>query len=116
VASFLGGTNLVPGTASGDTARTELGELPLMKQATGPVLLSLRPEALRLVPPTEVAPPGAPSVQVLGREFQGHGVTFTVAHGGKELTVRGAPELPFHAGDKTRLEVVGKAVVLEDAP
>jgi iron(III) transport system ATP-binding protein len=115
VASFLGGTNLVPGTASGDTASTALGSLPLVRQATGPVLLSLRPEALRLLPDAEPRT-GLPGAQVLTREFQGHGVGFTVRYAGMELTVRGAPELPLHPGDKARLEVVGKAVVLEDRP
>jgi iron(III) transport system ATP-binding protein len=55
-------------------------------------------------------------VQVLAREFQGHGVEFTVKAGDMELTVRGAPELPLRPGDKARVEVVGKAVVLEDPP
>jgi iron(III) transport system ATP-binding protein len=117
VAAFLGGTNLLPGTAAGDTAKTALGDIPLMGTATGPVLLSLRPEALRLVPTTEpVTREGAPTVQVLAREFQGHGVSFTVSHGGKELTVRGAPGQPLQPGNKARLEVLGKAVVLEDKP
>ena len=115
VASFLGGTNLLPGTASGDIASTALGSIPLVRPASGPVLVSLRPEALRLVPGTE-SQAGGPDVQVLAREFQGHGVGFTVKSGGMELTVRGAPELPLRPGDKARLEVVGKAVVLEDPP
>ncbi|HEX8698793.1 MAG TPA: ABC transporter ATP-binding protein [Myxococcaceae bacterium] len=115
VASFLGGTNVLPGTASGDTASTVLGNVALAKQATGPVLLSLRPEALRLLPDT-AGQAGVPGAQVLAREFQGHGVSFTVKFGGLELAVRGAPELPLQPGHKARLEVVGKAVVLEDLP
>jgi len=115
VATFLGGTNVVTGTASGESASTVLGNLPLMTKATGRVQLSLRPEALRLHPGTGTQA-GLPGAQVLAREFQGHGVSFTVKYGGMELTVRGTPELPLHPGDKVRLEVVGKAVVLEDAP
>jgi iron(III) transport system ATP-binding protein len=113
VASFLGGTNLLPGTASGDIASTALGNIPLVGHATGQVQVSLRPECLRLAASTD-SRTGVPDVQVLTREFQGHGVEFTVKAGGMELTVRGAPELPFRPGDMARLEVVGKAVVLED--
>ncbi len=117
VAWFLGGSNLLPGSAFGEGARTVLGNLPLVASAKGQVLLSLRPEALRLVPDTQaVALGGALRAQVLAREFQGHGVEFTVGCEGMELTVRGAPELPLRPGDRARLEVVGKAVVLEDAP
>jgi iron(III) transport system ATP-binding protein len=117
VAWFLGGTNLLPGSAFGNGARTVLGVIPLTGTAKGQVLLSLRPEALRLVPDTDaVALGGALRAEILTREFQGHGVEFTVGCGGMELTVRGAPELPLRPGDRARLEVVGKAVVLEDAP
>jgi iron(III) transport system ATP-binding protein len=115
VASFLGGTNLLQGTAAGDNVRTALGNIPLAGQTAGPVLVSLRPESLRLVPGTE-SRANAPEAQVLAREFQGHGVEFTVKSGGLELTVRSAPELPLRPGDTARLEVVGKAVVLEDLP
>jgi iron(III) transport system ATP-binding protein len=114
VASFLGGTNLLPGTASDGTVRTAMGDIPLVGQALGPVLVSLRPEALRLVSGTEPRT-GVPDVQVLAREFQGHGAEFTVKCGELELKVRGVPELPLRPGDKAQLEVVGKAVVLEGA-
>ncbi|WPB82086.1 ABC transporter ATP-binding protein [Archangium violaceum] len=116
VASFLGGTNQVPGSASGTEARTALGNLPLVAPAQGPVLLSLRPEALRLAAGTNaVAQAGSVLAEVLTREFQGYSVVFTVRCGDLELTVRGNPEATFRPGDRARLEVVGKAVVLEDA-
>lgn len=117
VAWFLGGTNLVPGTGFGHGARTALGILPLRSEARGPVLLSLRPESLRLVPDTDtVAVGGALRAEVLAREFQGHGVEFTVGCAGMELTVRGPSDSPLRPGDRARLEVAGKAAVLEDAP
>ncbi|QSQ20542.1 ABC transporter ATP-binding protein [Pyxidicoccus parkwayensis] len=117
VAYFLGGTNLLPGVGFGNGVRTMLGILPVAGNARGNVLLSLRPEALRLVPDTDtVAVGGALRAEVLSREFQGPSAEFTVACGGMELTVRGAPELPLRAGSRARLEVVGRAVVLEDSP
>jgi iron(III) transport system ATP-binding protein len=117
VAYFLGGTNLLPGVGFGNGARTMLGILPVVGHAKGNVLLSLRPEALRLVPDTDaVAVGGALRAEVLAREFQGPSAEYTVACGGLELTVRGAPEVPLRAGDRARLEVVGRASVLEDTP
>ncbi|NMO17701.1 ABC transporter ATP-binding protein [Pyxidicoccus fallax] len=117
VAYFLGGTNLLPGVGFGNGARTMLGILPVVGHAKGNVLLSLRPESLRLVPDTDtVAVGGALRAEVLTREFQGPSAEYTVACGGMELTVRGAPELPLGPGARARLEVVGRAVVLEDKP
>lgn len=117
VAYFLGGTNLLPGVGFGNGVRTMLGILPVAGHAKGNVLLSLRPEALRLVPDADtVAVGGALRAEVLAREFQGPSAEFTIACNGMELTVRGAPELPLRAGSRARLEVVGRAVVLEDSP
>lgn len=117
VAFFLGGTNLLPGTGFGSAARTVLGNLPLNREARGKVLLSLRPEALRLVPDTDkVAVGGALRAEVLARAFQGASVEFTVACAGMALGVRGTPELPLQQGSRARLEVVGRAVVLDDSP
>jgi len=45
VARFLGLTNLIPATASGETAECSLGILPLPAAAQGPVTLLLRPDA-----------------------------------------------------------------------
>ncbi|HYI01503.1 ABC transporter ATP-binding protein [Hyalangium sp.] len=116
VASFLGGTNLLPGSASGTEAQTRLGGVPLSGPAQGQVLLSLRPEALLLVADTGAAAPGGSlRAEILTREFQGHMIEFTVRCGERELKVRGAPELPLRPGDSARLEVVGQAVVLEEA-
>jgi iron(III) transport system ATP-binding protein len=48
IATFIGEANLLPGEASGDTAATLLGDVPLAEPAQGPVELCLRPEALVL--------------------------------------------------------------------
>lgn len=115
VAWFLGGTNLLPGQGFGNGVRTALGILPITGQARGPVLVSLRPEALRLVPDTDaVATGGALRAEVLAREFHGPYAEYTVGASGMELTVRAPPELPLRPGDRARLEVVGRAVALED--
>ncbi|MFP2899946.1 ABC transporter ATP-binding protein [Corallococcus sp. 4LFB] len=94
-AYFLGGTNLLPGSAFGRVARTALGNLPLSSDARGEVMLSLRPEALRLVPDTDgVAVGGALRAEVLERAFRGAHVDLTVSCAGMALVVRTAPASP----------------------
>ncbi|RKH25507.1 ABC transporter ATP-binding protein [Corallococcus sp. CA041A] len=114
-AYFLGGTNLLPGSAFGRAARTALGNLPLSTEARGEVMLSLRPEALRLVPDTDgVAVGGALRAEVLERAFRGAHVDFTVSCAGMALVVRAASSAPFREGSRARLEVAGRADVLEE--
>lgn len=114
-AYFLGGTNLLPGSAFGRIARTSLGNLPLNAEARGQVMLSLRPEALRLLPDTDgVAVGGALRAEVLERAFRGAHVDFTVSCAGMALVVRAAPSSPLREGSRARLEVAGRAEVLEE--
>src|SRR5690625_6962320 len=47
-AQFVGGSNLVRGTGSGAVASTPLGDVSLSQAATGPVLLSVRPENIEV--------------------------------------------------------------------
>ncbi|RTG93551.1 ABC transporter ATP-binding protein [Thermus scotoductus] len=115
VAQFLGRTNLLSGEGFGRHAQTCLGPVPLAEPAHGPLLLSLRPEALRLLPPE--TPEGALG-QVLAREFKGHDLTYRVRllSPEKEILVQEGPESPFREGDRVRLKVVGKGVALEGHP
>lgn len=53
VAGFVGRTNLIKGDAKGDVCDTVLGTFPLAVAAHGPVILSIRPEALQLSPKTD---------------------------------------------------------------
>jgi iron(III) transport system ATP-binding protein len=115
-AYFLGGTNLLPGNAFGRVARTSLGNVPLNAEARGQVMLSLRPEALRLSPDTDgVAVGGALRAEVLERAFRGAHVDFTVSCAGMALVVRAPASSPLREGGRARLEVSGRAEVLEDA-
>ncbi|WP_216329203.1 ABC transporter ATP-binding protein [Deinococcus aestuarii] len=86
VANFLGRSNLLSGTASGLTARTALGTLPLAEAAHGPVLVSVRPEHLAFARAGE----GGTPVIILAREYKGHDVTYTVRLGNQELLVHDA--------------------------
>lgn len=116
VAQFLGRTNLLPGEGRGRHAETCLGPVPLAEAATGPLLLSLRPEALRLLPPEE-GPLGALGV-VVAREFKGHDLTYRVRLFApeREVLVQEGPESPFRVGDRVRVAVAGVGVALEGHP
>ncbi|TBH21152.1 ABC transporter ATP-binding protein [Thermus thermamylovorans] len=112
VAQFLGRTNLLHGEGRGAYAETCLGRVPLAEAAFGPAFLSLRPEALRLLPDT--GEPGVLGV-VLAREFKGHDLTYRVRllAPEKEILVQEGPESPFRVGDRVRVGVVGVGVALE---
>ncbi|MBF6593497.1 MAG: ABC transporter ATP-binding protein [Thermaceae bacterium] len=114
VAQFLGRTNLIPGEAKGLEAETPLGRLVLTQAAQGAVLLSLRPEGLSLASPLGQFGISARQLEgeVLSREFKGHDLTYRVRLGSRELTVQESPESPFQPGDKVRLLVRAKAVVV----
>ena len=141
VAGFLGRTNLLRGHAVGATVRTRLGELPRSREARGPVLVSLRPEDLVLVPrggdddaASLEGPPaleeGLPVV-VTARSFQGHDLVFRCradddgahdggtggGHGGSEeaWVVRTGPGARLRPGDRARLRARGQAVPLESS-
>lgn len=113
-ALFLGGTNLIRGEAAGRTARTWLGDLELTREATGQVLLSVRPEQLGF------RPAGADGrVVVTSRVFHGHDLSFTcVSETGpdQQLSVRTGPEVAVQAGEVLSLTVSGPAVPLEASP
>ena len=132
VAGFLGRTNLVRGEANGRTVRTRLGELPLAREARGPVLVSLRREDLVLVPRADdggsdalEGPPAASDglpVVVTSRSFQGHDLLFRcraeeagAASGEEAWVVRTGPGARLRPGDAARLRARGAAVPLESS-
>ena len=114
VAQFLGRTNLIPGEARGLEAETPLGRIMLFEEAHGAVLLSLRPEGLGLAVPLGHLGIDGKQLEgtVLAREFKGHDMTYRIQLGNRELIVQESPESPFYPGDKVRVLVRAKAVVV----
>jgi iron(III) transport system ATP-binding protein len=78
VANFLGRSNLLSGTAQGFTARTALGTVPLLESASGPVLVSVRPEHLAFTDPDLPESEQGVPVTIVAREFRGHDATYAV--------------------------------------
>ncbi|UQN07351.1 ABC transporter ATP-binding protein [Deinococcus sp. QL22] len=109
VANFLGRSNLLSGTASGQTARTALGLLPLMQAASGPVLLSVRAEHLAFCDAAEGA-----EVRILSREFRGRDASYTVQLGSQELLVHEAGGLLRPEGSLAHVRVTHAATVVRE--
>ncbi len=116
VAGFLGDTNLLRGEAHGDAAATDLGTVSLTRPAEGVLMVSVRPEDLRLGSQGETGLP----VVITERRFHGHDMLFqcrTVAPDGTATgdtwTVRTGPGRTFYPGDFASLTVKGRAVPLD---
>ena len=110
VAQFLGRTNLLLSQASGRHAQTALGEIGLNRDATGTVLVSLRPEHLTLeAGDTEAGPTGT----VIERAFKGHDITYRVECEGAEYLVHTHNRMSYQLGDAVSIRPQESAVVLE---
>ena len=105
VASFLGRSNLVTGTAQGSRALTPLGPVRLTEPAQGAVLVSLRPEDLLI---------GDEGVEadITAREFRGHDATYTVRVGGLEVVVHDHEGRVLDEGARVRISVAGQGRVV----
>jgi iron(III) transport system ATP-binding protein len=111
VAQFLGRTNLLLTQADGREAETVLGRLRLHRAASGPVLLSIRPEHLALTAHSD----DADSLEgtVLAREYRGHDITYRVQVGAVDCLVHTDNRTPFAPGDAVWVRALEPAVVLE---
>ena len=117
VAQFLGRTNLLMSDADGTEADTPIGRLPLNREASGRVLVSLRPEHLTLADPHEVADPdGCMPGTVVDRAFKGHDITYRVACDGSEYLVHTSNRFSFEPGDDVYIRPLEPGVVLESSP
>ncbi len=106
VASFLGRSNILTGTASGMNAQTAFGSLPLSRAANGAVTLAVRPEQIMLEPD----PQGA--AVITGREFRGHDQIYWVQEGERCLIVISGPGAQHPIGARVSLRICDCVVPL----
>ncbi|MFP5320920.1 MAG: ABC transporter ATP-binding protein [Acidimicrobiia bacterium] len=110
VAGFLGAAEVLEGTASGETAETELGPVVLDVPADGPVDVLVRPEAVVVVHRGEAgeAAAGAVAGRVLSRAFFGHDQLLSVElDSGRRLHSRVGGARSWRPGDEVLVRLVG---------
>ena len=106
VANFLGRTNLIPARAVGSIATSILGAIPLKNPENGPVMLSVRPESLKLGDSGLAA-------AVIAKEFKGHDLTYTLEAGNVQLVVQTDVSQSLQIGELTFVKLAGEAVVVK---
>ncbi len=111
VAQFLGSTNLLQAEAHGALAHTPFGELPLAHDATGEVVLSIRPEHIQISGPATGAVEGV----VLSREFKGHDQYYRVTCAEQVLSVLTDHKTDYEEGARVSLTFTESAIVLGNA-
>lgn len=106
VASFIGRSNILTGTANGMNVETAFGNLPLSRAANGAVSLAVRPEQIMLEPDTQGA--GI----ITGREFRGHDQLYWVQEGDRCLIVISGPGAQLPVGTRVALRICDCVVPL----
>lgn len=109
VADFLGRTNIVSAFVRGGQATSPIGTHSVDHKEEGSVLLSIRPEHLKLEPLCH----DFCSAKVIDKEFRGNSTTYWVQSGQDILQVDMEGSCPFSKGDKVSLKPVKKAIVIE---
>ncbi|MBJ7534630.1 ABC transporter ATP-binding protein [Rhodomicrobium vannielii ATCC 17100] len=110
VAGFLGSTNLLDGIADGASAETPLGRVSLDRPASGPVQLSLRPEAIGIAPEGS---DGVPAI-VASLVFKGHDASAFVRVGETTFEVLMPASLDVQPGQCVSVAARASAVVLKE--
>ena len=101
VASFVGDINVLKGTASGMSAETKIGSVPLVLDAQGAVDVLVRSEDLTLTP--------GDASTVVRTEYYGHDMMVTVEVSGTELAVRTPAHSASTLGDRVDVTYSGDA-------
>ena len=110
VAAFIGQTNFIQAHVKNGIAQTEFGRVKVDGEATGDVLLSIRPECLKMMTP-DVWQTGAKSGKIVGQAFKGHDLTYRVEIDGQEYFVQADHNCPFQVGDIVMLQAIAAVAV-----
>lgn len=113
VADFLGQTNFIHAYVKEGVAETPFGRMKVDGTTTGEVLLSIRPECLKMVTPDSAIS----NVQrgcIVGQAFKGHDFTYRVEMKGQHYFVQTDYRCQFRVGDSVVLEAVSAVQVAQD--
>jgi iron(III) transport system ATP-binding protein len=104
VADFVGDANMVDGVASGRTAETVVGTVPLEVEHRGAVRVLVRPEALHVV--------AGDDAEVVDVEFYGHDMLVRlIIRSGEHLAVRCRPAMGPAIGSNVGIRYAGPPAV-----
>ena len=110
VADFLGQTNFIHAHVKNGIAQTQFGRVKVDGEAAGDVLLSVRPEYLKMMA-SDVWGSGAKSGRVVGQAFKGHEFTYRVEIDGQDYIVQTDYNCPFQVGDIVMLKAISAVAV-----
>ena len=110
VADFLGQTNFITAYVSHGIADTPFGRVKVDGEADGDVLLSIRPECLK-IHRSDVWNSGAKIGRIVGEAFKGHNFTYRVEIEGAHYFVQTAYNNPFQTGDLVVLRAISAVAV-----
>jgi len=116
VAEFLGAAEVVSGRVDGGMVDCELGRFPSSGAQDGAVEVVVRPEAIVLVGPDDLAPDDQASLvraTVGERAFYGHDqVVHLTLESGRRVHCRTTGDAGWQPGDDVRIRVAGPVTVL----
>ncbi|WP_110241700.1 ABC transporter ATP-binding protein [Nocardioides gilvus] len=121
VAQFVGGANILLGTAGQGVVECSLGTLPTDGPATGPVQVVIRPEQIELLPLDAATGPDSVRASVLEVSYYGHDASVRLSYASRgadpvtsgELVVRvNGTDVP-RAGDQVGVRLRGPVLTLQ---
>ncbi|MYB95448.1 ABC transporter ATP-binding protein [Candidatus Poribacteria bacterium] len=115
VASFIGQTNFIHAHVKNGVAQTQFGRVKVDGEAAGEVLLSIRPECLKMMVPGAWQS-GAKSGRIVGQAFKGHDLTYCVEIDGQDYYVQTDYNSPFQVGDIVMLQAISAVAVTPSNP
>ena len=110
VADFLGQTNFITAYVSHGIADTPFGRVKVDGEADGDVLLSIRPECLK-IHRSDAWNSGAKIGRIVGEAFKGHNFTYHVEIEGEHYAVQTEYNSPFQIGDLVVLKAISAVAV-----
>ena len=113
VADFLGQTNLIETYVQNGFAQTPFGRVKVDGEATGDVLLSIRPECLKMMT-SDSWSSGAKTGRIVGQAFKGNNYTHRVEIDGEHYFVQTDYNCPFQVDDAVVLVATSAVSVIAE--
>ena len=115
VASFIGQTNFIHAHVKNGIAQTLFGRVKVDGETGGDVLLSIRPECLKMMAPGAWRS-GGKSGRIVGQVFRGHDLAYRVEIDRQEYFVQTDYNSPFQVGDIVMLQATSAVAVTPSTP